>query len=113
MRIQDRILGEQVLAGVKYLNEAGTLDVNDNLVLSTGNAITIKLPPVAAAKGQIYTIVKTAASGTLTVDQFGDCVATGQTAADEVSTDVALANADDFITVLSTGMHWITLAIKR
>ena len=110
-RVQDRISGEQHLKHVRYQDTAATIGVNDNLVLSAGNGITITLPPVAEAMGQIYTLVKTVAAGSLTVT--GAAIATGQTAADEVTTNVVLANADDFVTVLSTGLHWITLAIKR
>lgn len=108
--VQDRISRELALGWVVYNDEAFTMQPHETLVLSAGNDVTITLPSVAEAQGKIYTIVKTALAGTLTVDHAGDSVATGQTATEAVASDVALTVADDFLCLYSTGLHWITLA---
>lgn len=111
-RVQDRIDREVALGWVTYNDDTFTMQPHDTLVLSAGNAKTITLPSVAEAQGKIYTIVKTAADGTLTIDHAGDSVSTGQTAAEAVASDVALTHEDNFLCLFSTGLHWITLASK-
>lgn len=65
------------------------------------NAITVTLPPVAEAAGQIYSVV-------LDVDGGVNCTVTD--AGDDADfTDIVLDDEDDFCVLISNGVKWMFL----
>lgn len=81
-----------------------TMNVYDLVVEAdvSGGSITITLPPVAEARGKIYSIeLLDADSGECTVTDAGD---------DSKWTDVVLGDDDDYLILFSNGTRWFELS---
>lgn len=109
MRMEDRVGAQfQALdkaAQIAILNEATTLAAYQTFVRGTANTAsddwTLTLPPVAEARGLMYSIVATIANAkTITVTDGGD---------DSNFSDLTLDTDDDHVVLWSDGERWHVL----
>lgn len=111
---------EQVMDGqFRYVTESVTLEASDQVVhvSDAEAAVVVKLPPVAEAAGNIYTIYTVDDSGTNGVDvqDQGDALYSTSLVGDtpttiDLSSAVAIDTAGNFLCVYSNGISWVTLA---
>jgi hypothetical protein len=81
---------------------AATLELNENMVRAdtTAGAMAITLPPVAEAAGKIFTVKLVTDGGDLTLQDQDDS---------ENFSDFTLNDANERVTLYSTGTDWVTI----
>lgn len=81
---------------------AYTITLNDNVVFCDGSsgAFTVSLPTAASASGYEFNVVRTGATGTITIDPNGTETISGDTTLD-------LTSQWDSVVFMSNGTNWI------